>query len=60
MKDLLVQQGLVKAFYGKMKKPEKMTDDEWEDEGGKYHSTLSGGYVPSHGQRVTRRNLDKI
>lgn len=27
VKDLLVQQGLVKALYGKMKKPEKMMDD---------------------------------
>uniref|UniRef100_A0A2N9F8B2 Integrase catalytic domain-containing protein n=1 Tax=Fagus sylvatica TaxID=28930 RepID=A0A2N9F8B2_FAGSY len=31
VKDLLVQQGLVKALYGKTKKPEKMTDDEWEE-----------------------------
>ena len=30
VKDLLVQQGLVKALYGKTKKPEKITDDEWE------------------------------
>ena len=30
VKDLLVQQGLVKALYGKTKKPEKMTDDESE------------------------------
>jgi hypothetical protein len=28
VKDLLVQQGLVKALYRKIKKPEKMTDDE--------------------------------
>lgn len=27
VKDLLVQGGLVKALYGKMKKLEKMTDD---------------------------------
>lgn len=61
VKDLLVQQGLVKSLYGKMKKPKKMKDDEW-DEGGKYHSTLSGrrGYAPHHGRRLTRRNLDKI
>uniref|UniRef100_A0A2N9GF09 Integrase catalytic domain-containing protein n=1 Tax=Fagus sylvatica TaxID=28930 RepID=A0A2N9GF09_FAGSY len=31
VKDMLVQQGLVKALYGKTKKPEKMTDDEWEE-----------------------------
>uniref|UniRef100_A0A2N9GMY7 Integrase catalytic domain-containing protein n=1 Tax=Fagus sylvatica TaxID=28930 RepID=A0A2N9GMY7_FAGSY len=31
VKDLLVQQGLVKALNGKTKKPEKMTDDEWEE-----------------------------
>jgi len=31
MKDLLVQQSLVKALYGKTKKPEKMTDDKWEE-----------------------------
>jgi hypothetical protein len=31
VKDLLVQQGLVKTFYGKMKKLEKMTEDEWEE-----------------------------
>ena len=28
VKDLLVQQGLVKALYGKTKKQEKMIDDE--------------------------------
>ena len=28
VKDLLVQQGLVKALYGKARKPETMTDDE--------------------------------
>ena len=28
VKDLLMQQGLVKALYGKTKKPGKMTDDE--------------------------------
>ena len=31
VKDLLTQQGLVKALYGKTKKLEKMTDDEWEE-----------------------------
>uniref|UniRef100_A0A2N9G8B6 CCHC-type domain-containing protein n=1 Tax=Fagus sylvatica TaxID=28930 RepID=A0A2N9G8B6_FAGSY len=31
LKDLLVQQGLVKALYGKTKKLEKLTDDEWEE-----------------------------
>ena len=31
VKDLLVQQGLVKALYGKAKKPETMTDDEWKE-----------------------------
>ena len=28
VKDLMVQQGLVKALNGKTKKPEKMIDDE--------------------------------
>ena len=28
VKDLLVQQGLVKALYGKARKPETMTDEE--------------------------------
>ena len=31
VQDLLVQQGLVKTLYGKAKKPEKMTDDEWDE-----------------------------
>ena len=31
LKDLLVQQDLVKVLYGKTKKLEKMTDDEWEE-----------------------------
>ena len=30
VKDLLVYQSLVKALYGKTKKPEKMKDGEWE------------------------------
>uniref|UniRef100_A0A2N9EPJ3 CCHC-type domain-containing protein n=1 Tax=Fagus sylvatica TaxID=28930 RepID=A0A2N9EPJ3_FAGSY len=40
VKDLLVQQGLVKALYGKTKKPEKMTDDEWEELDMKTVSTI--------------------
>jgi hypothetical protein len=40
VKDLLVQQGLVKALYGKTKKPEKMTDDEWEELDMKVVSTI--------------------
>uniref|UniRef100_A0A2N9J5Y1 CCHC-type domain-containing protein n=1 Tax=Fagus sylvatica TaxID=28930 RepID=A0A2N9J5Y1_FAGSY len=40
VKDLLVQQGLVKALYGKTKKPEKMTDDEWEELDMKAVSTI--------------------
>ena len=28
---MLVQQGLVKVLYGKTKKLEKMTNDEWEE-----------------------------
>ena len=28
VKDLMVQQGLVKTLYGKTKKPEKMIDDK--------------------------------
>ena len=31
VKDLLIQEGLVKALYGKTKKLEKMTDDKWEE-----------------------------
>ena len=31
VKDLLVQQGLVKALYEKAKKPETIMDDEWEE-----------------------------
>ena len=40
VKDLLVQQGLVKALYRKTKKPEKMTDDEWEELDMKAVSTI--------------------
>uniref|UniRef100_A0A2N9J6C2 CCHC-type domain-containing protein n=1 Tax=Fagus sylvatica TaxID=28930 RepID=A0A2N9J6C2_FAGSY len=40
VKDLLVQQGLVKALYGKTKKPEKMIDDEWEELDMKAVSTI--------------------
>uniref|UniRef100_A0A2N9HC61 Integrase catalytic domain-containing protein n=1 Tax=Fagus sylvatica TaxID=28930 RepID=A0A2N9HC61_FAGSY len=40
VKDLLVQQGLVKALYGKTKKPEKMTDEEWEELDMKAVSTI--------------------
>ena len=31
VKDLLIQQGLVRALYGKAKKPETLTDEEWEE-----------------------------
>ena len=40
VKDLLVQQGLVKALYGKARKPEMMTDDEWEELNMKAVSTI--------------------
>jgi hypothetical protein len=40
VKDLLVQLGLVKALYGKTKKSEKMTDDEWEELDMKAVSTI--------------------
>jgi hypothetical protein len=40
VKDLLVQQSLVKALYGKTKKPEKMTDEEWEELDMKAVSTI--------------------
>ena len=40
VKDLLVQQGLVKALYGKARKPETMTDDEWEELDMKAVSTI--------------------
>uniref|UniRef100_A0A2N9GCQ1 Integrase catalytic domain-containing protein n=1 Tax=Fagus sylvatica TaxID=28930 RepID=A0A2N9GCQ1_FAGSY len=62
VKDLLVQQGLVKALYGKTKKPEKMTDDEWErtrHEGGEYNSTITGrrSHVRCHGGELNCRDL---
>uniref|UniRef100_A0A2N9IT84 CCHC-type domain-containing protein n=1 Tax=Fagus sylvatica TaxID=28930 RepID=A0A2N9IT84_FAGSY len=31
MKDLLIQQGVHKALLGKAKKPEKMSDENWEE-----------------------------
>ena len=40
VKDLLVQQGLVKALYGKARKPEMMTDDKWEELNMKVVSTI--------------------
>ena len=40
VKYLLVQQGLVKALYGKAKKPETMMDDEWEELDMKAVSTI--------------------
>ena len=40
VKDLLVQQGLVKALYGKARKPEMLTDDEWEELNMKAVSTI--------------------
>uniref|UniRef100_A0A2N9GJC7 Integrase catalytic domain-containing protein n=1 Tax=Fagus sylvatica TaxID=28930 RepID=A0A2N9GJC7_FAGSY len=36
----IATQGLVKALYGKTKKPEKMTDDEWEELDMKAVSTI--------------------
>jgi hypothetical protein len=40
VKDMLMQQGLVKALYRKTKKPEKMTDDEWGELDMKAVSTI--------------------
>ena len=40
VKDLLVQQGLVKALYGRAKKLETMTDNEWEELNMKAMSTI--------------------
>ena len=40
VKDLLVQQGLVKALYGKAKKPEMIMDDEWKELDMKAVSTI--------------------
>ena len=40
VKNLLVQQDLVKTLYRKTKKPEKMTDDEWEELDMKAVSTI--------------------
>jgi hypothetical protein len=31
MHDLLVQQGVVKAFLGKEKQPVTITDDDWDE-----------------------------
>ena len=31
MLDLLSQQGIAKALYGMTKKPETMSDDDWEE-----------------------------
>jgi hypothetical protein len=31
MKDLLIQQGVHKALLGKAKKPEKISDENWEE-----------------------------
>ena len=39
VKDLLVQQGLVKALYRKAKKLEMMTDNKWEEVDMKVFST---------------------
>ena len=40
VKDLLVQQGLVKALYGKSKKLETMIDNKWEELNMKAVSTI--------------------
>uniref|UniRef100_A0A2N9F9A0 CCHC-type domain-containing protein n=1 Tax=Fagus sylvatica TaxID=28930 RepID=A0A2N9F9A0_FAGSY len=40
VKDLLVQHGLVKALYGKIKKLEQMIDNEWEELDMKAVSTI--------------------
>ena len=40
VKDLLVQQGLVKALYGKAKKLEMIMDDEWKELDMKAVSTI--------------------
>ena len=40
VKDLLVQQGLVKALFGKARKPKTMMDDEWEELDMKAVSTI--------------------
>ena len=40
VKDLLVQQGLVKALYGRAKKLETMTNNEWEELNMKAMSTI--------------------
>uniref|UniRef100_A0A2N9J6A9 Integrase catalytic domain-containing protein n=1 Tax=Fagus sylvatica TaxID=28930 RepID=A0A2N9J6A9_FAGSY len=62
VKDLLVQQGLVKALYGKTKKPEKMTDDEWEELDMKAVSTIRTitgrrSHVRCHGGELNCRDL---
>uniref|UniRef100_A0A2N9ELY1 CCHC-type domain-containing protein n=1 Tax=Fagus sylvatica TaxID=28930 RepID=A0A2N9ELY1_FAGSY len=62
VKDLLVQQGLVKALYGKTKKPEKMTDDEWEELDMKAVSTIRlllgrRSHVRCHGGELNCRDL---
>ena len=40
MQDLLVQQGLQKPLYGKIKRPLTVTNDEWEELDSKALSTI--------------------
>ena len=40
MKDLLIQQRVHKALLGKAKKPEKMSDENWEEMDGKATSAI--------------------
>jgi len=40
VKDLMVQQSLMKALYDKAKKLETLTDDEWEELNRKAVSTI--------------------
>ena len=47
LKDLLVQQGLVKVLYGNTKKLEKMIYDEWEELEMKAVSVGAREYAPA-------------
>uniref|UniRef100_A0A2N9J0X3 CCHC-type domain-containing protein n=1 Tax=Fagus sylvatica TaxID=28930 RepID=A0A2N9J0X3_FAGSY len=59
VKDLLVQQGLMKALYEKTKKPEKMTDDEWEELDMKVLRVLVKGLVvKSYQDRGRKKDKD--
>ena len=46
VKDILVQQGLIKALNGKAKKPDKMSEEDWEELEMKAVSTIRLSLAP--------------